>query len=283
MRVSQNKYILEKKFILEKKYIINYMLEKKQSNQSNASQRKIQIVDFLDIDTNKITFQKPKPNKYNGSQIGILYNGERMYVRYYGVTPFGTQNHYDKDGRFQGKTIQINCEDQYLVKARELDNFFINAFYENGWNINKNIPIQHIQGYDEHGQGGLWKRICKAPYKLKSNEREYLNYPSKMEFSFWYKDDEMPTILFNESGKKLDNDLVKFMKPYSKVKFVAAWFSLCRGTSGLTLKPKIVQIKFNNEQDIFKECLLSDSDSDDSDDSEFSHREKLDPEWMGSK
>ena len=30
------------------------MLEKKQSNQS---QRKIQIVDFLDIDTNKITFQ----------------------------------------------------------------------------------------------------------------------------------------------------------------------------------------------------------------------------------
>ena len=28
------------------------------------------------------------------------------------------------------------------------------------------------------------------------------------------------------------------------------------------------------------DCLL---DSDDSDDSEFTHREKLDPEWMGSK
>ena len=66
-----------------------------------------------------------------------------MYVRYKGVTSFGTQNHYDKDGRFQGKTIQINCEDQYFKKARELDNFFIHAFYENGWNINKNIPIQH--------------------------------------------------------------------------------------------------------------------------------------------
>ena len=67
------------------------MLEK---NQSNQSQRKIQIVNFLDIDTNKITFQKPKPNKYNGSQIGILYNGERMYFRYDGVTPFGAKNHY---------------------------------------------------------------------------------------------------------------------------------------------------------------------------------------------
>ena len=29
------------------------------------------IVDFLDIDTSKITFAKPKPNKYNGTQIRI--------------------------------------------------------------------------------------------------------------------------------------------------------------------------------------------------------------------
>ena len=49
------------------------MLEKKES-------QRMQIVHFLDIDTNKITFQKPKPNKYNGSQIGILYNGKSMYV-----------------------------------------------------------------------------------------------------------------------------------------------------------------------------------------------------------
>ena len=60
------------------------MLEK------NGSQRKIQekmqIVYFLDIDTNKITFQKPKSNKYNGSQIGILYNGNKMYVKYEGFT-----------------------------------------------------------------------------------------------------------------------------------------------------------------------------------------------------
>ena len=254
------------------------MLVKKQSNQS---QRKIQIVDFLDIDTNKITFQKPKPNKYNGSQIGILYNGERMLVKYEGVSPFGVQVHKDKEGYFSGSTIQINCEDQYFKKARELDNFFIHAFYENGWNINKNIPIQHIQGYDEHGQGGLWKRICKTPYKLKGNEREYLNYPPKMEFNFWYKGDDIQTTIFNWGGEKLQTETD--IKPYCRVKFIAAWLSLCRGTFGLTLKPKIVQIKFKNENDLFDECLLDSDDSDDSDDSEFSHREKLDPEWMLSK
>ena len=67
------------------------MLEKKESQKE--SQRKIrekmQIVHFLDIDTNKVTFQKPKSNKYNGSQIGILYNGKSMYVKYEGLTPFG--------------------------------------------------------------------------------------------------------------------------------------------------------------------------------------------------
>ena len=117
--MSQNKYILEKK------HYINYMLEK------NQSQRKMQIVDFLDIDTSKITFQKPKPNKYNGSQIGILYNGERMFVKYEGITPFGLKENYGKDGKYLGTSMQINCEGEYLEKAKELDNFFMNAFYEN--------------------------------------------------------------------------------------------------------------------------------------------------------
>ena len=255
------------------------MLEKKQSNQS---QRKKQIVDFLDIDTNKITFQKPKPNKYNGSQIGILYNGERMYVRYEGTTPFGLQENYDKDGNPQGSTIQINCEGPYLEKAKELDKFFINAFYEHKWNINKNIPLQHIEGYDEHGQGGLWKRLCKASYKIKiNNEREYLDYPSKMEFSLLYKTDTIQTNIFNWGGEKLPSDT--HIGPYSKLKFIAGWFSLSSGTFGLTLKPKLVLVKFKKDNDQFDVCILDSDDSDDSDDSEFSHREKLDPEWMRSK
>ena len=44
----------------------------------NESQNKEEIVDFLHIDTSKITFRKPKPNKHNGTQIGILYNGRTI-------------------------------------------------------------------------------------------------------------------------------------------------------------------------------------------------------------
>ena len=34
--------------------------------------------------------------------------------------------------------MQINCEDEYLEKARELDQFFIEAFHKNKWSLNKN-------------------------------------------------------------------------------------------------------------------------------------------------
>ena len=35
--------------------------------------------------------------------------------------------------------MQINCEDKYSEKVRELDQFFINAFYENKWGLNHNV------------------------------------------------------------------------------------------------------------------------------------------------
>ena len=252
MRMSQNKYILEKK------HYINYMLEK---NQGNTSQRKMQIVDFLDIDTSKITFQKPKSNKYNGSQIGILYNGETMFVKYEGVTPFGLKENFDKDGNYQGTSMQINCKDKYLEKAKELDTFFINTFFENKWGLSKNIPILNIEGYDEHGQGGLWKRLCKDPYKVdkETKEREYLDYPSKMEFTLFYKNDSLQTTMFSWKGDKLPND--SEIGPKRRVKFIAAWFSLTRGTFGLTLKPKLMQVKFKKEENQFDTCLFN-TDSD---------------------
>ena len=62
---------------------------------------------------------------------------------------------FDKDGNNGGTSMQINCEDKYLEKAQELDQFFINAFYENKWGLNHNVPKSSIKGYDEHGQGGL--------------------------------------------------------------------------------------------------------------------------------
>ena len=225
----------------------------------NQSQR-MQIVDFLDIDTSKITFKQPKLNKYNGSQIGILYNGETMYVKYEGVAPFGLRENYDKDNNYLGTSLQINCEGKYLEKARELDSFFIDTFYEKKWGLNKNIPLLHIEGYDSHGQGGLWKRLCKDPYRVdkETKEREYLDYPSKMEFSLFYKNDCLQTTMFSWSGEQLPNDSA--IDPHSRVKFIAAWFSLSRGTFGLTLKPKLMQVKFRNENNAFSECIFDTDD-----------------------
>ena len=44
----------------------------------------------------------------------------------------------------------------------------------------------------------------------------------------------------------------------SQVKFIAAWFSLTKGTFGLTLKPKL--IRFKERENPFNECLLGDSE-----------------------
>ena len=218
------------------------------------------MVHFLDIDTSKITFRKPKANKYNGSQIGILYNGEIMYVKYEGVTPFGLKENSDKDGNYQSTTMQINCEGEYLRKARELDQFFMNAFYENKWGLAQNVPKSNIEGYDQHGQGGLWRRICKDPYGVDKDtkEREYLDYPSKMEFTIFYKNDKLATSIFHWDGKTLPNDTV--VGPRSRVKFIAALFSLTRGTFGLTLKPKLMQVMFNPEENHFDTCLFEETD-----------------------
>ena len=121
----------------------------------------IAIVDFLDLDPSEITSLKPKQNKHNGSQIGIRYNGKTLYVKYEGVTPFGIQENYDKQGNFYGVTMQINLDDDYSQKAQELDEFFMKAFYKNKWGLNKHIKEEAISGYDQYGEGGLWKRILK--------------------------------------------------------------------------------------------------------------------------
>ena len=105
----------------------------------------------------------------------MLYNGRTMFVKCKGFTPFGLKENFDKDGNYQGTSMQINCEDKYLQKAKELDRFFINAFYENKWGVNKNMPISNIEGYDDYGQGGLWKRICKYPYKVNKDTKERIS------------------------------------------------------------------------------------------------------------
>ena len=77
---------------------------------------------------------------------------------------------------------------------------------------------------------------------IKILKREYLDYPSKMEFTLFYKNDKLETTIFDWDGKKLPND--SEIGSRLRVKFVAALFSLTRGTFGLTLKPKLMQIMF---------------------------------------
>ena len=217
----------------------------------------IAIVDFLDLDTSKITFLKPKQNKHNGSQIGIRYNGQTLYVKYEGVTPFGIQENYDKEGNFYGVTMQINADD-YSQKAQELDEFFMNAFYKNKWGLNKHIKAEAISGYDQYGEGGLWKRILKKPYRMKENAREYLDYPSKMEFALYFQKERLKTKIFDAKSQPVEYYTEE--GPQSQVKFIAAWFSLSRGTFGLTLKPKLMQVRFRERENPFNECLLGDSE-----------------------
>jgi len=60
--------------------------------------------------------------------------------------------------------------------------------------------------------------------------------------------------------EKVKLDIDTKIGPKSEVKFIAAWFSLSRGTFGLTLKPKLMQVMFKEKENIFQQCLF---DSDD--------------------
>ena len=227
----------------------------------NESQNKEEIVDFLNIDTSKITFKKPKPNNHNGTQIGILYNGRTLFVKYKGYTPFGLKENYDKNGEYQSTSMQINCDEEYLEKAKEIDQFFIDYLYS--LKNNKKIHREAVAGYDEHGQGGSWKRICKKPYKIVDETRVYQDYPSKMEFSLFFRNARIATKFYTWDGrKKLEYDSVK-IGPNSKVKFIASWFSITTGTFGATLKPKLMQVSYREVEDIFDNFILDEEEEED--------------------
>ena len=69
----------------------------------------------------------------------------------------------------------------------------------------------------------------KDSYKVdkETKEREYLDYPSKMEFTLFYKGDSLQTTFFTWEGIKLDYVPDKGypvnyeLGPHSRVKFIA--------------------------------------------------------------
>ena len=54
-----------------------------------------------------------------------------------------------------------------------------------------------------------------------------------MEFTLFCKNDKLETTIFDWEGNNLQNEIE--IGPRSNVKFIAALFSLTRGTFGLTL------------------------------------------------
>ena len=69
-----------------------------------------------------------------------------------------------------------------------------------------------------------------------------------MEFALYYQKDKLTTKIFDWKSQPLPSENYSEVGPQSEVKFIAAWFSLTRGTFGLTLKTKLMQVRFKKRE-----------------------------------
>ena len=239
----------------------------------NQTFKSFEVVDFLDIDTSKITLSNPKPNNYGGSYAALRYDGKTLYVRYDArICPFGISSNTNKKGEVTGYSTSISLKknDPYFIKAREIDDFFIERCIDNSvlWGLGgsktEKVDLSSIVGYDDKGDKGKWKRILKYAYKIDkiTNERVYKDYPPRMEFSV--PDDKMKCRFFDDDG----NPSLTFNIPnWSHISVLALWGSVALGTWGASIKPKAQQIRvFTNNSLDFDNCLLDEDDDEDEDD-----------------
>ena len=85
------------------------MANKKTQNQTR--EKTFIVVDFLDLDTKKITLSNPKPNNYGGRYAALRYDGKTLYVRYDGrISPFGLSTNTDKKGEVTGYSTSISLK-----------------------------------------------------------------------------------------------------------------------------------------------------------------------------
>ena len=87
-----------------------------------------------------------------------------------------------------------------------------------------------------------------------------------MEFALFYGGDRLKTKIFDWKSQPLPSENYTEVGPQSQVKFIAAWFSLRRGTFVLTLKPKLMQVRFKGRENPFNECLQGDSEEEEGED-----------------
>ncbi len=277
-----------------------------QTHNNNNKKKELPYVieDFLNIDPAHITLGAPKANKYQGSSVPIRYQGKALYVKYDARTcPFGAsaskeekeeyKQTYALGKKITGYTTSIQCEkdyetDPYYKKAAELDQFFIEQCIQNSllWGLggSKTKPIarEAIEGYDDKGDNGKWKRIVKYAYKKVGTEKIYTEYAPRLEFGLLTdsitesKDQDgklvqhatFKTAFFNADGDKVDtvssDNIGEHMPNWSKLAILSQWTSISLGTYGASLKPKASQIRvFPNERLNNDECMLDDEEDSD--------------------
>ena len=276
---------------------------------ASVKQNNSYIIENLeDIDVSHITFMEPKKNAHGGNFINMKYKGKTLYVRYDSRTcPFGVSESdqdvsksepgkYPGDKKITGYSTSIQMlkdynSDPYLAKLQELDEFIMDAAHKNAlaWGLGgtKTRPLarEAIEGYDDRGADGKWKRLVKWSYKKDqaTNERIYNDqYPPRHEFSIpimtkeetkgkdgMYKQSATfrPTF-FDAEGKKIEgvtsDNVAEVIPKWSRVSLLAQWSNLTQGTYGISLKPKLHQIRvFPSEKLSNDECLLGGAADDD--------------------
>jgi hypothetical protein len=280
----------------------------KQNAKQNESQKKpFVIVNFLDIDTSLFTFMEPKPNAHGGRFVKLRYDGKQLYVRYGShVCPFGisvnTQNMDPKEAekypdgkKTTGYSTSISLPknykegDPYFEKAKELDEFFMNACIENSilWGLGgseeRAIDPYAIKGYDPYGKDGKWKRILKYAYKKTAdNKRIYQDYPPRMEFGVPHSQMQeeigsdgklhvtatFKTNFYDSNSEEIADinsaNMAEFLPNWSHVGLLTSWATISLGQYGASLKPKVEQMRISPPDRFHAdECLLDSDDEDD--------------------
>ena len=278
------------------------MSRQTQARSASRSSSSYAVVDLLDIDTAKFSFLPPKKNQHGGNYIPIKYDGKPLYVRYESRTcPFGVSTNTQKDTnyvdgeRITGYSTSISMlkdyeTDPYYMKMREIDNFFIDKCVENSciWGLGgtKTRPISRdvVEGYDDKGADGKWKRMIKYAYKKnqKTNEREYLDYAPRLEFGIpngkfeevvlsdgkVQQSAEFKPGFFDENGEIIKpvntENMSEVLPNWSKITVLAQWGSVTQGTYGASLKPKIHQVRIFPREELKNDvCLLGGNSGDD--------------------
>ena len=292
---------------MEKVYQKNTKMTTQRKTSEKVTEKNFLVIEFLDIDPKKIKFQDVKPLTNGSKLVPMRYKegstDKSLYVKYGARTcPFGISTSSDKKDEYKGKypngekitgystSISFNKDyenDPYYKKAVELDEFFIGECIKNSvaWGLggSKTKPIERtaIEGYDDKGLNGKWKRLTKYSYKVNKStgEREYTDYAPRMDFGLptssmsessgdnglMRQDAVLKPVFYDAEGEAMPiattENMNELLPKYSKLSNLSSWGGLSLGTYGASMKPKIQQCRvYPNERLATDACLLNDDD-----------------------